>query len=879
MWIGLRSWFRNLLRRPAVEASLDEELRACVDILAANKIRAGVAPAEARRQALLEIGGVDVVKERVRDVRRASTIEALARDLRHAVRILRKQPLLTCAVVLTLAIGIGSPASAFSLLNHFIFAPPPNPDPEAFFRVSKKTARGHDIAIGIDEYVALRDRAQSARQVAAWSIWMMRAPLGTDDPSLMIGSLVSCNLLSLFRVDVPVAGRLLTTSDCEQDLPVAVLNERTWRSRFGSDPSVLGTTMRYGGSQVTIVGVAAAPSLRRQWDDADELVDLFVPYSAYRQLKAVAEFLGSGHGWLHVGGLLQPGVSRDAAGAEFLSIDLAAAPLQSGESRTIVLTDGSRWAEAPGEMLGILAMALALPALILFMSCVNVSALLLSRSVSRRQEMAVRLALGTSKRALVRMLLTESALMAGLAAGIGLAFVYGLPPLIVTFFDAETWLGSAGALTPDWRVVTALCVGGVVAALLAGLTPALAAFNPRPVESLKGRPDSELGGTSRTRRWLVGLQVAASMIPLVVAIAFWSAVTRVGDPGFQTSDVLVAPVPQQKPRDISLGVVASELSAAPGVEAVAYEDKVPLRFESSARIKVPGSDVIIEPAMTSVSRNYFDLLGISIVAGRSFERQDEAAGANEKPVVISSQLAVRLFGAGRGPGERIDAQISAKKTEPWLVVGIARDRLIGPTMSRRTLTDGSMVYQLLPESSKAGVLLVKTAGAADAMTSSVRDRLRAALGSATTVRTLGDTLADLVAGVRKLSIIMLILGVLAFGLAIVGVVGTVSFDARQRRKEFAIRCALGAGPWAVRRRVIQSGLRPIVPAILVGLIGSWGALTIVDSERLSPFRSIATAPAPYAAITFLLIVSVLATLVAIAYPAGRRDPLMALREE
>jgi ABC-type antimicrobial peptide transport system permease subunit len=177
------------------------------------------------------------------------------------------------------------------------------------------------------------------------------------------------------------------------------------------------------------------------------------------------------------------------------------------------------------------------------------------------------------------------------------------------------------------------------------------------------------------------------------------------------------------------------------------------------------------------------------------------------------------------------------------------------------------------------VLLLRAAGSADAIAGSVRDHLRAVMGSATTVRTLDDALADTVAGVRKLSVLMLVLGVIGFLLAVVGVVGTVSFDARQRRKEFAIRYALGAGPWAVRRRVIGSGLRPIAPAVVVGLLASWGALTAADSEGLAPFRSIAAEPAPYVAVTLLLLVSVFATLIAIAYPAGRRDPLIALREE
>src|SRR5262245_34985797 len=165
---GLRSWFRNLFRRQVVESALDEELRACVEILAAEKERSGLSPAEARRLALAEIGSVEAVKDRVRDVRSASTVELFFRDLRHASRILRKQPLLTAAVVLTLGLGIGSPASTFTLLNQYIFAPPANPEPDAFFRLNKTFGSGHQTPLSLIEYEAIRDRATSVRQIAAW---------------------------------------------------------------------------------------------------------------------------------------------------------------------------------------------------------------------------------------------------------------------------------------------------------------------------------------------------------------------------------------------------------------------------------------------------------------------------------------------------------------------------------------------------------------------------------------------------------------------------------------------------------------------------------------------------------------------------------------
>jgi predicted permease len=867
----LRRWFG---KAPA-DAALDDELRACVEMLAAQKTQAGAAPDEARRQALAEIGSFAVVKRRVHRVRRAAALEATWRDVRLAVRVLNRHPLGTAAIVLTLGIGIAAPAAAFSLLNRFVFAPPPtSPDPDAYFRISRPRAQAAaDAAL----YRAYLDQVRSARAIAAWSAWMVHAPLGTDDPSPVSASLVSCNVLSLFGATVPVAGRLLVESDCAGDQPVAVMGEHVWRTRFGSDPSVVGSALRYGSALVPIVGVVAGPSLRRNWDDADEIVDLWIPYSAHAQLKEASFARSAAHGWLEIGGLLQPGVSREAAAEEFRAIQAALTPAGRRPPH-LDLTDGSRWAGAPADMLGLLATTLALPLLILVMACVNASAMLLSRSAKRRPEMAVRLALGTSRGALVRMLLVETLLMAALAAGVGLVVVYALPPALVRFFDAATWFGTGDALEPDWRAIAGLALCGLAAAALSGLAPAFASRHSQAAGSLNSRTGAAGDrGVSWRRRVLVGVQVAATLVPLVAAVSFATALGSLATPGFQTDNVLVALLPRETPAAVSVGSIADTIAVVPGVHAVAFGATVPLarepaitlqRSDATGRTMVPAS---------SVSANYFDVFGIPMLAGRTFDRQD-AGAAGAEPAIVSRQFARRFFPGGDALGAVVDVAESNKPIR-LTIVGIAGDRLAGYATSSAALSDGSMIYRRLSSAAASGVLFVKSEGPPEAIADLVRAGLRDAMGTAATVRTLDSTISDSLAGVGKIQTILLVLGTVALVLALVGIVGTVTFDAGQRRREFAIRCALGAAPAAVRRRIVGGGLRPIAAGLVAGTLLSWGALTFADAARLSPIPSIASNPLPYAAAAALLLVAALGALYTIAVPASRRDPLLSLRDE
>lgn len=473
-------------------------------------------------------------------VRRLRLVDTIAVDLRSAVRMLRTDPLLTAAVVVTLSIGIGAPSSVFSLLNGFVFRAPVTADPDAFFRVARADREPQGI-VTPPQYDVLREENESARELAAFSTMALSAPLGVEDPTDVPGWLVSCNFFRVFGVDRAMAGRLLGPEDCTAGLPVAVISESLWQHRFAGDPSVVGTSVMYGAVPVTIVGVApVAPIQRRAHDPTvgDFVAHLWVPYTAHPAFRATSTFEGlllrDTFPWLELAGLLEPGISRQAATNDLRLIASRHEELfDPSPERALILTDGSRWEATPGDMLSAFAMALSLPALILLAACVNVAALLLSRAVSRQREMALRLALGTSRAALLRMLLLlESLVVSGLAAAASLVFVYNLPPLLVRFFEADLWFGAADSLAPDGRVLAFLMLSGVLAALLSGVAPALESLNPHLAEALQGRRGFvSRRGPSRTRRLFVAVQVAASVVLLVAAASFSRAAARFTDRG------------------------------------------------------------------------------------------------------------------------------------------------------------------------------------------------------------------------------------------------------------------------------------------------------------------------------------------------------------
>jgi putative ABC transport system permease protein len=865
-------------RRRRLDRDLEDDLQAHFDLLVDDLIARGMEPAAARREARLRFGTTASAMDAHRDARGSRLVETFARDVGYALRVLRRQPWLTAAVVLILAVGIAVPATALSLLGGFLFREPVSRDPAAFARVIRP-GRTASSAVSAAEYEAFRSQSVSFRELAAWSSRPLTAPLGANDPSLVDGQLVSCNFLRLLGVDVPVAGRLLADEDCRAGVPSAVISEKIWRLGFGGDPSVVGRTIRYGRAAIVVVGVAAVPPFIDQWDDPDLVGGVWLPYTARPSLSALLDSHGHSEG-LEVAGLLAPGITRAAAAAELQRIRAGLPVTDRERQRPLALSDGTRWATVDADdAWSIFLMALTLPLLVTVMACVNAAALLLSRAVSRQQEMAIRRALGTSRSGLLRMLLTEHLVIAAIAGVASLAIVYALPPLIVWQFDVATTFGALDTLGPDWRVFAGIAIAVVLAAALSGLTPAREALRPHSGDSLLARLGTLGRQRARSRRAFAAVQLAACMVPLVVAVTFARAAERYTRIDFARGDLIVAEVSTGRSPAMPLSEIADRVAAVPGIAAVTYVDSLPLIFEGAEWIRIPGQTGDAVPVRSQIGPQFFDVFGIPILSGRQVAF---AAAEQPGPVVVSRQFARRFFSETSALGQVLEVGREVPGGPPprrVVIAGIAGDRPTGLAMTSRALTDGSILYAPMSPAASEGTLVIRPSAPVAVAIDALAPLLRDVVGMPVPITTFQQRLEDRAAPVRSMQMLLSGLGGVALVLALIGVVGGVAFDVNQRRKELAVQMALGAGPWVVRRAAMRSGTRLMPIGLAFGLLASWSAVRGAEYLRMLPLGSIAADPMPYALVTAFLITVGGATLVAIAYPAGLRDPLPALRED
>jgi predicted permease len=786
--------------------------------------------------------------------------------------------------VITLAIGISGPGIAVSLLAAMALDTPVTGGDGVFVRVLRADRSPSAVAT-LPEYESFRDQSQSAQSLAAWSVMVMTAREGIGNPVPVSGILVSCNFFDVLSVGAPILGRLLAESDCDSTHPVAVLSERVWRERFNGRASIVGASILYGGVAVSIIGVAPAPSIQRrgQFSEANSSADLIFPISAQRELRNIESMLqgvdllapANTLPWLEMAGILRPGVSREQAEAEFRVIGArhgAAGPFGS----EVVLTDGSRWEAMPLQVLGMSGIVLILPTLILVTACINVASLLVPRSLARRREMAVRVALGTSRGSLVRMLAIETLMVCLMALLVSFAMIENLAPLVVRLFDIDAWFGS-GPIRINWLVYCGVAVSGIVAAAVAGLMPALEALNPHLVESLRSTEPVSVVPRTRRRGFFVAAQVASSTLLLVVAVVFVRVSGQATSPGFSTDGLVVAEVTEETPNRISMHDLLDQLRASSAVTSGAYSNSVPVVSEGAVAVRVGTDTPWVYTAAASVSQGYFGLFGIPLLSGRLFTEEDEFMGDRSGTVVVSERFAAQFFGDRDIVGKSL-LRLGPEGSRTMKIVGLVGNRVTGRTVTAAQNSE-AVVYEVVDESADSGILFLKARGDIDRALADVRDRLQGLTGSAAVVDTFDGRLEARAGTVRRLGTIVVVLAGASVVLAIAGLVGAISADVKRRRKEFAIRLVLGASPLGIRKGILFSGLRYVGVGVSGGVCAAWIALTVVSRLRLLPLEASATSVGPYLTVAVALFVLSTTVLSAVAYQAGRWGLASALRDE
>ena len=883
----------------ALEDRLDDEIRFHVEQQTEKNRRAGMAPDEARRQALIRFGGVEPMREGTRDVFRAVRFEHLARDVRYGLRSLRRHPAFSAMAVLSLAIGIGANAVIFGVVHAVLLRDSPLVQPETLVNVYETEGGRRFGPLSHPNIEDLRRGTTDVFEGIAASTFAL-APLDRDGTAAMVmGEAMTGGTFALLGVE-PLLGRAILPEDdvARGGHPVVMLGHGYWQRAFGADPQVVGRTLRMGGRAYTIIGVAPA----NYYGGTAVLTPAFyVPMAMANELMGV-EMLDQ-RDWhsFFVKARLAPGVTRAQAehAASLVAESLTRARPEgwiSGRQFSLVPTDDVQIAPGVDPLVrAAVWLLMMVVALVLLLACTNLASFLLARALDRGQEVAVRRALGASRGALVRQLLVESTLLGLGGAAVGLVLALGLLRVLLFLdlplpfgFKLDLHFGVDPKTLFDWRVLALTAGAGVVAGGLLGLVPAMQGTHANLGSALKaGSRGSDAPGPLRLRNLLVVAQIAMSLVLLVGAGLFlrsWQRMLAV-DPGFgraPTSIVglwmpvtpLTPDVAVQRTRD-----VLERLRALPGVEAAGLVFPLPLDFSSSSteftvdgHVPPPGREAF-RAESAKVDGGFFEAAGIAIVAGRTFNDSDRR---DSQPVAIISQAMARRYWSDDDALGRIIRRPDL--AEPDLtVVGVVNDinvRSLGETPL-------DVVYEPYTQSEGSSPMfdfIVRTASDPDRISPTLVAAARQIDPDLQVV--LSTTMAKHLAMSRlpsQMGAFMLsAFAAMAMALAAIGVYGLVRYTVARRSREVGIRMALGADAAGVARLLATHGLRLVLIGGAIGVAVSLVAARFLATLLfgVGTFDPVTLTAAP-------LVLGLAAWLAAYlpARRASRVDPLAALRTE
>jgi predicted permease len=791
-------------------------------------------------------------------------------DLRFGFRTILRDPWFALVVVLILTVGIGINASVFTVIDGLMLRPHVDKDPASFLRVVPESRlQGLPREVSYHEYLELRDSTRTLRQLAAYQSFL--AFIGDDDPDGTNGMVVSCNFFLVDGLDRAIVGRLIGPEDCisSSQIPAGVISAKVWRTRFSSDPRIVGRAVRINNRMVTIVGVA--PDLTSSWGTPTPSV--WLPYTAQPYLNPDRSgFTDDAFLWLNLAGRLAPGYSAGQVRAELDALERREDSKHAGRHTAVTTLNGS-WLEefelyANGRNLFLLAFFLGAFALVLLIACANVATLLLSRGASRRRQIAIRLSLGAPRIRLVRMLVTENLIMAALAGAASLWLVRHAPTPLFHYIAPRA---SDYSMRPDWRIFMYLAAIVFASGILSGLAPALESVKVDLASSLKGYSSLLFGG-GRLRAALVSAQVAMSMVLLVAAALFGKSEQRNlhANPGYLPQKVVVAQLrfPEGTALDHSrarLDAIAQRIRELPGVHSVAFSDEIPMIGRATVEMRPPGRADAVQPVdIYTGSPAFFDTLGVPIVRGREFRDGDF-------PAIVVSRLLARIFWPREDP---IGKSLTVNGRNAT-VVGVAQD--VDPV--RFGGSENPPLYAMRLARGGGNVLAVRFDGDANRGAQAVRAAIREVDPDLFVMaRVLESWIEQVTEVLWNVVSLIVVLGVVATVLAAAGIYGAVSFAVNQQMRDLGIRLALGASRFDIVRAVLGIGGRPVVRGLFFGLWLSVGlAASLRQNMSGTPLRLDSSDPLLYGGAAVLLAIAALLAMLGPARRGSKCDPLEALR--
>jgi predicted permease len=880
MWMRLR----ELLRREPAEGEIDAELESHIAMHIADGVRAGLSEEEARRQALIRLGGAEQTRQAWRERSGLPWLESILRDLRFSFRTLAKHPAVTAIAVLSIGLGIGANATIFAMVSRFVLRSAPVGNPATLLSLHTwQKGDGCCNSFSWPLYQDVREDAKSFSDVAAFYELLPASIGGMGEPERVWGQAVTTNFFDVTALRM-VAGRGFASN--EESLPMVVLGEGLWRRRFHADPSIVGNTVLLSGRTFTVVGIAPAA-----FHSIDQILScqFWVPLGMANGLVPnLPPKVSREYHWLAVIARMRPGATRAQVASELATIAERFAksyPATDKDNSFVFEQAGSL---PPRERDGVLIFLLALSIvvlLVLAIACANVANLLFAQAAARQRDIAVCLAVGATPGRMRRQMLMESLLL-GLAGGlVGVALsLWATQSLSSIPLPAPVPLNVS--IGVDWRVLLFAFGLSAVSGVLLGAAPAWAASRPRLTNALKG--EDRLAGHGRRlslRNFLVVAQVAMALVLLSLTGLFLRSLESAANIaiGFRPRGLIMLSVDPRvhgyttEQTALFLSRLRDRAASLPGVISAVCTDVAPL----SGGNRSDGFTVAGHPAKDSgyvnaelymATPGYFDTLGIARLAGRDFGPE---TANGPRTAIVNKAFADRLFGGANPIGQHVNG--GRWNYEIVGVVGTVKSRTLGE--DTRAVLYRSLNQSIAEDPSLMGyTLVVHTEGNPAALSEALRRQVYALDPSMAIYNE--ETMEEHVRAAyflpRLAATLFGVFGGIGLMLAAIGLYGVMSYAVSRRTREIGIRMAMGAKRSTVERLILRQGMVLTVIAIALGWPAAW-MLSKLASSFLYGIE-------PHDAVTFALVPPLLASIALAAcwIPARRAasvDPMQALRTE
>ncbi len=879
MFSDLRYRLLTLFRRRSMEAEMDAELRAHVEHQAEKYVRSGMSPEEAARRAGLEFGGVEQVKEECRDSWGLRFLSELTQDLRYGLRQLRRNPGFAAISIVILALGIGANTAVFSVVDAVLLRPLPFDQPQSLAWIAGGDGRGglSEVSFQVVDFEELQRRNHSFQALTAYMPFFGDSDYtltGRGEPQGVNGVMVAGNFFSTLGVR-PALGRLFTPEELQKgSRPSVLLSYAFWRHEFDADPGIVGQTITLEKKAVTVVGVLPASFDFGSVFSPGLKTDVFVP--------AIMDDMRNWGNTLAILGRLKPGVTVAQAQAE---VDVLIPQIKAANHNAFYLGAATLTGlrdHVSGKLRRSLIVLWCAVGLILLIACLNLSNMMLARSIARSKEFAMRLALGAARRRLVRQLLTEGLVLAAAGTALGMAMAFAVVRYLA--HQGSVALPLLSSVRVDGTALAWTVLIAVAAVLLFGFAPALRISGTILQEALKdaGPGMSQGRKHDRMRRALLVSEVALACMLLIGAGLLLRSFLQIlnVDLGFQPSRAAAISVRYDdggKParRAAALQEILRQVTALPGVETAGITDMLPLdrnrSWGFSPQGKTYSKDESPHGFVFVITPGYFRTMGIHLMKGRDFSWQDTSTSQS---VFIINQAAARLYWPGQDPIGRLS---QGPGPGPGLsrVVGVVAD------VSETSVEDSDVpeIYVPATQNDPEGAeLVVRTQLPPEALSTTVMKLLRRINPAqpAAEFRPL-QHLVDHANSPRRF-VVMLVTSFALLGLllASLGLYAVISYSVNRRTQEIGIRMALGAEKGDVLKMVVSQGFRLALIGVAIGIAGAL-ALTHFLASLLYGVKS--TDPPTFIAVSLVLIAVALAACYIPARRAAKVDPMVALRYE